>query len=297
MSRVGFVGAGRMGTPMVRRLVDAGHEVRTLGRSDEKRRAIAELGAVPCADTGSVADGAEIVVVCVFTDEQVVAVCPNLLASMTPGTAIVVHTTGSPRTAEALAELGSEHGVSVVDAPVSGGPHDIAAGHITVFLGGTDNAVALVRPVLSAYADPIVHVGPTGSGQRVKLVNNALFAAQIGLVAESVHLAAQLGVPEDRLLAALPHGSSTSRALAGVAARGSVTEFAASVGEFVRKDITVVRKAIAELGGDLGALDDALDVALAPRGTRESQPIPPSVPHRQPNTSPRWSSPARAKSE
>ena len=100
----------------------------------------------------------------------------DLGAAMAPGAVLVIHTTGSPRTAETIAA----RGIDVVDAPVSGGPHDIAAGHVTLFVGGDDDAVARVKPVLSAYGDPILHVGRTGAGQLVKLVNNTLFAAQIG---------------------------------------------------------------------------------------------------------------------
>ena len=75
MTRVGVVGTGRMGGPMVRRLVDAGHDVRALGRSDEKCRAVRELGAVGVANLADVGEGAEVVIVCVFTDEQVAEVC------------------------------------------------------------------------------------------------------------------------------------------------------------------------------------------------------------------------------
>ena len=85
---------------------------------------------------------------------------------------LVLHTTGSPRTAQAIAAR-FDH-VDVVDAPVSGGPHDIAAGTVTLFVGGSDDAVARVRPVLATYGDPILHVGPTGAGQLVKLINNTL---------------------------------------------------------------------------------------------------------------------------
>ena len=74
------------------------------------------------------------------------------------------------------------HGVDVVDAPVSGGPHNAAAGALTLFVGGAEEAVARVRPVLGCYGDPVLHVGPLGAGQKVKLVNNALFAAQLGLL-------------------------------------------------------------------------------------------------------------------
>src|SRR5690606_26165089 len=128
----------------------------------------------------------------------------------------------------------------------------------TVMIGGDERAVGLARPVRSAYGDPLVHVGPLGTGQRVKLVNNALFTAQIGLIAEAVRLARALGLPESALLAALPHASSGSRALAGVAAKGSVAEFHSSVGEFVRKDVAVARALAADLGVDLGVLDAAI---------------------------------------
>lgn len=263
--KVGFVGAGRMGAPMVRRLAEAGHAVTVLGRDDQKRSAIAELGARPVAAIADVAADADAVFVCVFTDEQVRRVCldDGLLAAMPAGSVLVLHTTGSPRTAEALAETAGAGGVAVVDGPVSGGPHDIAAGTVTVFAGGDEAALAKVRPALSAYADPVLHVGPTGSGQRVKLVNNTLFAAQIGIVAEAVRLAGRLGVDEPTLLAALPHGSGTSRALTSIAAAGSADRFIAAVGEFIGKDVAVIRATVDDLGSDLGILDDAVDAGLA----------------------------------
>jgi 3-hydroxyisobutyrate dehydrogenase-like beta-hydroxyacid dehydrogenase len=250
---------------MVGRLVDAGHQVRALGRSDEKRSAIGDLGADPVDDIAAVCAGAEAVVVCVFTDEQVRQIClaDGLVAAMPAGSIVVLHTTGSPRTAEAIAEGATPRGVKVVDAPVSGGPHNAAAGALTLFVGGADDAVATVRPVLSSYGEPILHVGPLGAGQKVKLVNNALFAAQIGLLSDAVELAGRLGVAESALLAALPQGSAASRVLDIVAAGGSVASFIETAGAFVGKDIAVVRQIAAELGSDLGVLDDVIDTVLA----------------------------------
>lgn len=266
--RIGFIGAGRMGRPMVTRLIEAGHEVQVLGRSAEKRAAIAELGARAVADTAELSAPADAVVVCVFTDEQVQQVClaDNLLASMAPGSTLVVHTTGSPRTVEAIAERAARakpHRVEVVDAPVSGGPHNAAVGSLTLFVGGTDDAVARVHPALSCYGDPVLHVGPLGAGQKVKLVNNALFAAQIGLLSGSVELGARLGVPESTLLAALLHGSAASRVLDIAAAGGAVSSFIEMAGEFVGKDVAVARGVAAEFGGDLGVLDDVINAAIA----------------------------------
>lgn len=262
--RIGFIGAGRMGHPMVARLVEGGHDVTVLGRSAEKRAAAAQLGGIAVADIAEVTAAADAVVICVFTDEQVRQVCldDDLLATMLPGSALVVHTTGSPRTVETIAVGGAPRDIDVVDAPVSGGPHNAASGALTLFVGGAAEAVARVRPALGCYGDPILHVGPLGAGQKVKLVNNALFAAQIGLLSESIELGARLGVPESILLDALGHGSAASRVLDIVARGGSVASFIGTAGEFVGKDVGVVRSIAADLGSDLGVLDDVIGTAL-----------------------------------
>ncbi len=217
--KVGFIGAGRMGRPMVARLVEAGHDVGVLGRTAEKRRDLEQLGARAVSELAEAGAQADVVVLCVFTDEQVREVCLDsaLLPSMPPGSALVVHTTANPNTIDAIAARAND--IDVVDAAVSGGPHDIAAGRLTLFVGGSDEAVTRLQPVLGCYGDPVLHVGPSGAGQKVKLVNNALFAGHIGLLAESIRLGERLGVPESTLLAALPHGSATSRVLSLVAGR------------------------------------------------------------------------------
>jgi len=261
--RLGFIGTGRMGHPMARKLIEAGHEVRALARSEDKRAALAADGAHPVAAVPEAADGADAVLVCVFTDEQVQEVClsSGLLEAMPKGATLVIHTTGSPRTAESIAARATPFGIEIIDAPVSGGPHDIPAARLTLFAGGTPVAVEQVRPALASYADPILHVGPLGAGQRVKLINNALFAAHLGLLTSAVDLATQLGVPEPVLLDALPHGSAASRALTAVASRGSVAAFTKTVGDFLTKDIEVARKTAATLGTTLGSLDPFITAA------------------------------------
>jgi 3-hydroxyisobutyrate dehydrogenase-like beta-hydroxyacid dehydrogenase len=258
--KVGFIGAGRMGRPMVARLVGAGHDVWALARTAEQRRHLEQLGAAAVNEVAEAGAQADVVVLCLFADEQVRRVCLDsaLLPTMPSGSALVVHTTTSPKTIEAIAARADE--VDIVDAPVSGGPHDIAAGKLTLFVGGADDTVARLRPVLGCYGDPILHVGPSGAGQKVKLVNNALFAGHVGLLAEAIRLGQRLGVPESTLLAALPHGSAASRVLNSVAARGSVASFSEVAGEFVGKDVAVVRSIAEELGSDLGVLDDAIQV-------------------------------------
>ena len=97
---------------------------------------------------------------------------------------------------------------------------------------------------------------------QANMVKDALFAAHIGLLSGSVELGARLGVPESALLSALPHGSAASRVLDIVAARGSVGSFIDTAGEFVGKDVAVIRAIAAELGSDLGVLDDAIGATM-----------------------------------
>jgi 3-hydroxyisobutyrate dehydrogenase-like beta-hydroxyacid dehydrogenase len=261
-----------MGRPIARRLVAAGHDVRVLARSAATAHELTTEGFPLAADATDVAD-ADAVLVCVLTDEQVRDVCLGtaLLDAMPPGSTVVVHTTASPTTIQSIVDRASPRGVAVVDAPVSGGPHDIAAGHITLFVGGRSDVVERIRPVLASYADPVLPVGPPGAGQRTKLVNNALFAAQIGLIRDAVRLGGQLGLDETVLLSALGHGSAASRALAGAAARGSVDQFARATAAFLDKDLRVVRTLAAELDADLGALEGPLHTLALTVGQAQNE--------------------------
>lgn len=257
---IGVVGAGRMGRPMIGRLAEAGHHLRVLGRSAGARGALTADGLSAVAEVTEVADGADVVLVSVYNDDQVREVCldSGFLEALERGSVVVVHTTGSPRTVESIAEAASAREIGVVDSPFSGGPHDVARGRVTLLVGGAEDTVMRIRPLLECYGHPVLHVGPLGAGQRVKLVNNALFTAQIGLLSEAVRLGTELGIEEETLLRALPHGSAASRAASFAAAKGSVAAVAEAIGAFVGKDVDIVRKVAAELGGDLGGLDHAI---------------------------------------
>lgn len=114
-------------------------------------------------------------------------------------------------------------------------------------------------------------MGPLGSGQRVKLLDNALFTAQLGLLDETVRLAAALGVDEMALLTALPHASAESRVVRAAAARGSGAAFTDSVRSFLEKDIAVVREVTTELGTGLGLLDVAIRTTHSKQSLRHQR--------------------------
>ncbi|MGH3246190.1 MAG: NAD(P)-dependent oxidoreductase [Trebonia sp.] len=259
--KIGFIGPGRMGRPMLDRLVAAGHDVTVLVRRAQARAA-AEAGGLPWA--GTVAEAvrdADAVVVVVLTDDQVRSVClgpDGAIAAMTPGATLIQHTTSDPVTAELLTEAGAGRGIRVLDAALSGGPHDIAAGRLTLWVGGDEAVLEEMRPVLGSYASPVMFVGPAGHGQRVKLVNNALFVAQVGLAIDAVRLAGSLGIDEKVILAAVQHGSGTSRALSIVAGGGSVDAVAGRLADLMLKDVTVVREVARSAGADLGIIGTVL---------------------------------------
>jgi 3-hydroxyisobutyrate dehydrogenase-like beta-hydroxyacid dehydrogenase len=258
--QVGFVGAGRMGWPMVLRLRDAGHELTVLCRSEQARARAAAAG-VAAAPSIAQACAAALVIVCVFTDDQVADVClrpGGVVDSARRGSTVVIHTTGSPMTAEAVADAGRSKQVAVLDAPVSGGPNDIEAGAITLFVGGAGPVLEAARPALAAYGSPIIHAGPAGFGQRLKLVNNALFAANLGLTADAMRLGAELGLADDVLFEGLTAGSSGRPAIGIVRFSGSVGRLAATIGAFVGKDVRVARSVAGQLGADLGVIGGVL---------------------------------------
>jgi len=265
-----------MGRPMVDQLMAAGHDVTVLTRRAEARAA-AEAGGLTCAGTVHEAVGeAEVVFVVVLTDAQVRSVClgpDGAIAAMARGATLVQHTTSDPATAQLLVGAGADRGIGVLDAALSGGPHDIVARSLTLWVGGDVALLEKMRPLLETYASPIIIVGPPGSGQRVKLVNNALFVAQVGLAVDAVRLAGSLGIDENVILLALQHGSGTSRGLSVVAGIGSVDAVGEHLSELMRKDVSVVREVARRAGADLGIIGEVLSSgAVAERVLRGGDP-------------------------
>jgi 3-hydroxyisobutyrate dehydrogenase len=160
--KIGFIGPGRMGRPMLGRLVAAGHDVSVLVRRPQARAA-AEADGLPWAGTvAATVRDADAVFVVVLTDEQVRSVClgpDGAIAAMKPGATLIQHTTSDPVTAELLTGAGAERGIRVLDAALSGGPHDIAAGRLTPWVGGDEAVLEEMRPVRRARGQDLGIIG------------------------------------------------------------------------------------------------------------------------------------------
>lgn len=253
MAQIGFLGAGRMGRPMVLRLVGGGHTVRVHDRSGDKAD-LASEGVELVREVTEVAAGADAVVVNLFSDEQVrqLVLEPGGLAdAIEPGATLILHTTSSPRTSEELETRLAARGAFYVDAAVSGGPQDIAIGKITLFIGGSGEAFAKAEQVLRAYGSPVFHFGPAGTGMKVKLLNNAAFGAHIGVVSVLADLARTLHLDEEALFEGISYGSGNSSVVRMVRGSGGAKAFSQRTAEFVDKDIHTAQELLGELGVNL----------------------------------------------
>ncbi len=259
--RIGVIGVGEMGRPVVDRLLAAGHSVAVLVRRPALRDELAALGMEIAPSVQALAAGRAFVILYVYTDDQVreLALAGGLVDAMDAGATLIIHTTGSPKTAEAIAARANLRGVHVVDAAGSGGPAKVAAGNVTMMVGGTAEDFARCRAVLGAYANPVFHIGPLGSGQRMKLINNIMLGAHAQLALEACRLGGEFGLDPGELARVLGYCSGDSAAMQMLAASGSPEAFIQGVGRFIYKDVAVVTKVAAELGADLGLLRTVTD--------------------------------------
>ena len=258
--RVGFIGLGRQGRPMAERILGAGIPLTVWARRPE---AASELGAHVAVSAKDLGSRCDVVGLCVFDADDVRDVMfgpDGVLTGMRPGGVVAVHSTIAPDDIRSIAARAARNGVTVLDAPVSGGPAVAEAGQLLVIVAGDRAAAGRATPMFESYAGTIVEFPQVGMGQTVKLINNALQAAQLGLVADAARVAARFGV-EDGLFAALRAGSARGCAVDMFADLGSMpvlarTPFPQTVG----KDVAILHAALA---GDELAGGTLLSAALA----------------------------------
>jgi 3-hydroxyisobutyrate dehydrogenase-like beta-hydroxyacid dehydrogenase len=254
---VGMVGLGEMGMPMVKRLRGAGYDVRFFARRPEVVEEASALGAVPADSAAEMAALADVAIVCVYSDDQVreVALGPDgVIDHLRAGAILCNHTTGRPSTGQALLAAATARGVGMLDCALSGGPDAILAGDLTLLIGGDRALMEQVTPVLASYSAPILHVGEVGDGQKVKLLNNALFGAQVALAVQIERTATAMGMDPALVLPAIHECSGDSYALAAAIGLGSAARMVELAGRFVRKDVAVCVEVAGDLGADLGSV-------------------------------------------
>ncbi len=255
---VGLIGLGIMGMPMLKRLCAADKKVLVCARKPEVIETAVQAGATYMDSAAELAAKVDILILCLYSDQQLrelmLDVDGGISQTLKPGATVIVHTTGSPATVKDIAAAIAERDSQVLDVPVSGGPHNIQAGNITLLAGGDAEVLARCKPVLSTYGDPILHTGPLGSGQAVKLVNNLLFGAHVDLLSEASRLFAELNIEASEAFRAISYCSGDSKVLQMALRSGSIEALQQSAERFIAKDRAVANAVATELGIDTGAL-------------------------------------------
>jgi 3-hydroxyisobutyrate dehydrogenase len=214
MARIAFIGLGVMGAPIARHLAAAGHSLTVYNRSPEKARAFAaEHGAAHAATPAAAAGNADAVIACVGADKDVeeVTVGPDgAFRNMREGALFVDHTTISAKLARRLADEAGKLRLLALDAPVSGGQSGAEKGQLAIMCGGSDEAMAAAQPLIQTYGARIVHIGPAGSGQLAKMVNQIAIAGVVQGLSEALAFAKAAKLDRDKVHEAISGGAAQS---------------------------------------------------------------------------------------
>jgi 3-hydroxyisobutyrate dehydrogenase len=207
--KAGLIGLGAMGSRMAANLARAGHLAAVWNRTTSRGEAFARDHAVAlAADPAELAARCPCVVTCVSRDEDVVAVVDAMKPGLAPGSIVVDTSTVSATTVRRLAADLAAGGVALLDAPVSGGVEGAENGTLVMMVGGDAAALDRVRPVLTAIASRVVHLGPSGSGQATKAVNQIMAAGIAQAVTEALAFGEAMGLPMERVVEVVSAGAA-----------------------------------------------------------------------------------------
>ncbi|GGJ40182.1 NAD(P)-dependent oxidoreductase [Streptomyces brasiliensis] len=254
---VGFIGLGDQGAPIAQVLADSPYPLVVWARRPASLDALSGHSCTVAATVAELAAASDVVALCLSRDSDNlhIAVEGGLLENMRPGSILVNHGTGLPSRARHLADLAAPYGITVLDAPVSGGRTVALARELTTIVGGPDDAVGRVTDLFATFSKRIIHAGPAGSGQFGKLFNNALMMMNQQNIAEIVETATQLELPLQPLLEVLRSGSATSFALQAFGP-SVTTANAAHLRELELIDMDLFREAVDGLGDQAKRVTD-----------------------------------------
>jgi 3-hydroxyisobutyrate dehydrogenase-like beta-hydroxyacid dehydrogenase len=215
MSKIAFIGLGVMGYPMAGHLATRGHhDVTVFNRTRAKAEVfVAQFGGCLAAAPAEAADGADFIFTCVGNDEHLRSVTlgkDGAFAALKPGAVAIDHTTASATIARELHAAAKTSGAGFLDAPVSGGQAGAENGTLTVMVGGDESDFVQAEPVIKAYARAVNLIGPSGSGQLTKMVNQICIGGLIQALAEALHFAKRSDLDIEKVIATISQGAAQS---------------------------------------------------------------------------------------
>jgi 3-hydroxyisobutyrate dehydrogenase len=246
-ARIGFIGMGIMGRPMVLNLLKAGHQVAVYNRTASRADEVVRAGARRADSPRECARGQDVVITMVTDSEDVEAVLfgpEGAAEGAGEGTVFIDMSTISPDVTRGIAARLGERGFAFLDAPVSGGDIGAQKGTLTIMVGGDAAAFARVEPILAAMGSRITHVGPSGSGQVTKACNQVLCALNLLGVCEAIALAHRSGLDLAKMHKVVTGGAANSWALENLGAaiiRGNYDP--GFMVKLIQKDLNIVLQA------------------------------------------------------
>jgi 3-hydroxyisobutyrate dehydrogenase-like beta-hydroxyacid dehydrogenase len=254
--KAAFIGLGVMGFPMAGHLQRAGLELTVYNRTSSRADQWVEEYGGGVADTpAKAAQGADIVFVCVGNDDDVRAVIcgeEGVLESMRPAAVLVDHTTASATLARELHQRCLDAQIGFLDAPVSGGQAGAENGKLTVMVGGDGDVFARAEPVLQYYSRCVRLLGPAGSGQQAKMVNQVCIAGVVQGLAEGLLLAQRAGLDAAAVVEVISQGAAQSWQMENRYQTMLADEYNHGFAvDWMRKDLDIVLTEAGELGLDL----------------------------------------------
>jgi 2-hydroxy-3-oxopropionate reductase len=257
MADVGVIGLGAMGTPMARNLLKGGHRVTVFARRAEAMAPLVAGGATAASSSAEVAAHSDVVVTMVIDTravEEVALGARGIIEGAKAGTVVVDHSTIEPDGARRVAAALNARGIGMIDAPVSGGPAVANAGALAMMAGGDEAVLDRIRPILSCYANTIVHIGPSGAGQIAKACNQICTIVNTLGAAEAMLMAERAGVDPSKVKDVLMSGFAASRMLDLQAPKMIARDFEGQVESRLHyKDIHIVLAMADALGIELPA--------------------------------------------
>jgi 3-hydroxyisobutyrate dehydrogenase-like beta-hydroxyacid dehydrogenase len=214
---IGWIGLGAMGGAMARRVAAAGFPLIVHDKRSEAMAPLEAMGASVASSAAAVAEAADIVFVCLASEEASLSVATEIFAVTDKPGIYVEHSTLTPRTMNQLAAMAAAAGVTFLDAPVSGSKVAREAGQLSVMVGGDDAAMARIRPILDTVGSKIFHLGAVGTGSVAKISNNLIALTNLLSVMQGLLLGVKQGIPMERLRDAVMAGTATSPIVAHVA--------------------------------------------------------------------------------
>ena len=244
MKNIAFIGLGVMGYPMAGHLAKAGLAVNVWNRSPEKAvRWAQEYDGEACSTIGEAVRKADVILTCVGADADLREVYfgpEGIIQNAPAGAVLVDHTTASAGIAEALSRAATEQGLAFMDAPVSGGQQGAENGQLTIMCGGDAKIFNAVRETLGLYAKALNLMGPAGSGQKTKMVNQIAVAGLVQGLAEAIHFAEQANLDVNRVIEVISQGAAQSWQMENRSATMIAGEFNHGFAvDWMRKDLAI----------------------------------------------------------